>query len=330
MKAVKEYAQMLEQSVLQERPTVEIFGNAFDTVAIKAKIAGNSIAASALDLDYGKDIFEGNLNYGDRAVAVVESGGDFRLDTCYQEDGQFHAVFRIYDTLGGVEFDDFTIGQNAAGELKIQDCFIYNLSCWLSEKMESEIVYNAMRNMESLDSAANLMGRVILLHNIGDFSAMLRLLKENPDLAETYPAFNMYYLIGLRHASKNYIADLEWLAERGADKRFLLVHAMSYYASTGQCEKSFETMSQLMSDTGDDPIYWVLFGKSLSEAGQFADALNALQNAKVGLGHTLWDIWICELNCYRGLADEDAFRACLATGKELFGLSDEELTQLFG
>ncbi len=330
LKAVKEYAQMLEESVLQEKPTAEIFDCAFDTVAIKKKIAKNSIAASAMDLDYGKEIFEGNLNYGARAVAVVENGGDFRLDTCYGDGKLFHAVFRIYDTLGSVEFDDFTIGQNAAGELKIQDCFIYNLSCWLTEKMESEIVYNAMRNMESLDSTANLMGQVILLHNIGDFSAMLKLLKENPGLAKTYPAYNMYYLIGLRNVSEQYISDLEWLEQQQADKRFFLTHAMSYYASTREIENLFDIMNQLMSHTGDDPIYWVLFGKSLTEAGQYADALNALQNAKIGLGKTLWDIWICELKCYRGLADEDAFNKCLATGKELFGMSDEELAMLFG
>ena len=267
MKAVKEYAQMLEESVLQEKPTAEIFDCAFDTVAIKRKIAKNSIAASAMDLDYGKEIFEGNLNYGARAVAVVENGGDFRLDTCYGDGKLFHAVFRIYDTLGSVEFDDFTIGQNAAGELKIQDCFIYNLSCWLTEKMESEIVYNAMRNMESLDSTANLMGQVILLHNIGDFSAMLKLLKENPGLAKTYPAYNMYYLIGLRNVSEQYISDLEWLEQQQADKRFFLTHAMSYYANTREIENLFDIMNQLMSHTGDDPIYWVLFGKSLAEAG---------------------------------------------------------------
>lgn len=326
--SVTEYARMLEKSVLADNPNPNIFENAFDTVAIKAKIAKNTIAASALDLDYGKFIFDGNLNYGLRAVDAVENGGDFRLDTCYQDENGYHAIFRIYDTIGGVEFDDFLIGMSGKGELKIQDCFIYNLSCWLTDKMESEIVYNAMRNMNESDSSTNLMGKIVLLNEMHDYQGLLQLLKENKSLAAQYPAYNMYYLIAIKNISKDYVSDLMWLKETGIDERFLLVHQMSYYANKAMMDSWLETIDKLMNHTGEDPIFWVLTGKILTDTGDYKTALGALNNARIGLGNYLWDIWIYELRCYKALKDDAAFDACLAAGEKLFGMNQKELKEL--
>lgn len=321
-----EFAKMLEKSILADNPNPDIFNKAFDEAHLREVLSKNSIVSSALDLDYGQQIFEGNLNYGSRAIDAVENGGDFRLDTCYEKAGEFHAVFRIYDTLGYLQFDDFTIGTDAQGDCVIKDEFSYNLSCLLSTKMMSEICYNAMRNIEQMDSAALLIQEINDLSNQEKYAKVLQLLKENRALAQQYPAYNMYYIMAIDHVSNDYMADLEWIKENGVDERFLLVHTINHLVELGAAEDAFQFMSKLMDYTNDDPIYWVVFGKTLTHNGKYVDALSAFHNAKLALPY-IWDIWNSELKCYYGLKDQKTFTSCLQAGKQLYGMTDEELAE---
>ena len=327
LQKVTQFARVLEKSILSETPNPDIFNSAFDQTHLRKVLSENSIVSSALDLDYGQQIFEGNLNYGFRACAVVESGGDFRLDTCYEKAGQFHAVFRIYDTLGYLQFDDFTIGANAKGECVIKDEFSYNLSCLLSTKMISEIKYNALRNIEQPDSSSLMIQKVVELSKTGGYAEILRILKSNPTLAQEYPAYNMYYIMAIDHVSTQYMADLEWMKNTGVDERFLLVHAINHLVSIGEADEAFKTMNRLMDYTSDDPIYWVVFGKTLTNNKKYEDALSAFQNAKLALPY-IWDIWFNELRCYYALGKAETFASCLDAGKQLYGMKEEELQAL--
>ena len=220
LESVATFARMLEQSVNNDSPAPDMINNAFDKTAFREKLSRDSEVASALDLNFGQEIFNGNLNYGDRVAGTINGGGDFRFDTCYQAGKEFHVVFRLYDTLGETHFDDYTVALRN-NELKIVEGFSFDYGCKLTTKIASEIMYNALKTMGKLDASAQTMEKIVELNKAGKYGEMMTILQAHQELALHYPAYNLYYLIAIRHASSNYIADLHKLRQTGVNERFI-------------------------------------------------------------------------------------------------------------
>ena len=85
-------------------------------------------------------------------------------------------------------------------------------------------------------------------------------------------------------------------------------------------------IQQLIDYTGEDPIYWVFYGKSLYNSGDYEGALKAYNNAEQAMP-AIWDIWTGKLNCYYRLHDKEAFNECLSHAEELFGMSEVEVKE---
>lgn len=326
LESVATFARMLEQSVNNDSPAPDMINNAFDKAAFREKLSRDSEVASALDLNFGQEILDGNLNYGDRVASMIDGGGDFRFDTCYQAGKEFHVVFRLYDTLGETHFDDYTVALRN-NELKIVEGFSFDYGCKLTTKIASEIMYNALKTMGQLDASAQTMEKIVELNKAGKYGEMMTILQAHQELALHYPAYNLYYLIAIRNASSNYIADLHKLRQTGVNERFILAHELSYYSGTNDFKAITNTIDSLIKFTGDDPVFCIQAAKTLKNAKRYEDALQFYNVAKAGMPY-LWDIWKGELDCYRRLNDETKFNSCLEAGKQLYGLNDAELADI--
>ena len=318
-----DFAQKIEMSVLNEAP--DFFNGAFDKKHIREVISeANSIVASAFDTKFGREAFDNNFHYGDFAVAAVQDGGDFRFIRHYEEEGEHHVIFRIFRDFYP-EIYDCVLGISDNNEVKIEEAYIYNLSSTLSNLVLQDVLYCTMMNTEPDDAARAVTTAEELLH-AGNFSPLLQHLQENKELIREYPYYSFFYIQAINELSSNFIADLEKMKEDGTDDRCILVHKLIYYTNTGKADAVEPVIQQLIDYTGEDPIYWVFYGKALANGGDYAGALKAYTNAEQAMP-TIWDIWNGKLDCYYRLHDKEAIKECLSHAEELFGMSEVEVKE---
>jgi len=313
-----EFAQKIEMSVLNEAP--DFFDNAFDKKHIREVISeANSIVASAFDTKFGREAFDNNFRYGTFAVAAIQDGGDFRFVSHYEKEGEHHVIFRIFRDFYP-EIYDCILGISDNNEVKIKEAYIYNLSSTLSNLVLQDVLYCTMMNTEP-DEAARVVTTAEELYDAGKFRPLLQHLQDNKELIKEYPYYSFFYIQSINELSSNFIADLEKMKEDGIDERCILVHKLIYYTNTGKTDAVESVIQRLIDYTGEDPIYWVFYGKALANGGDWEGALKAYSNAELAMP-TIWDIWAGKLDCHYHLNNKEAFDECLSHAEELFGMSE--------
>ena len=183
---------------------------------------------------------------------------------------------------------------------------------------------NVFMTIDSPTEEARNMITVTALCANGEYQQMWKLLNDQKSQLQQFTSFYKFYTIGLHACSTDFTGDLEAI---GGDKRFVLYHQLCHAIRTGDAESTLQYISQLIDYTGDDPIYWVLYAKVLTNAQRYQEALAAYNTAKQGMDY-IWDIWTGELTCYKRLRNAETFNNCLQAGKILYGLSDEEIADM--
>jgi hypothetical protein len=320
-----EFAQKIEMSVLNEAP--DFYNDAFDKKHIREVIsAANSIVASAFDTQVGRKCFDATFLYGDFAVGAVQDGGDFRFLKYYEKDGEHHVIFRIYNDYG-LHIDDCILTVNEDNEVKIKDAYTYNLSSTLTDLLLHDMLYCSLKySVASPDETAEALTLAEELFNEGQFHKLLQHLQTNKELLKGYRYYNHFYINALYETSTNFIHDLEKMEEDGLDIRCILLHEMIYYTNKGKADALEPVIQRLIDYTGEDPIYWMYYGKALANGGDYAGALKAYNNAQLAMP-AIWDIWQGQLDCHYHLRDKEAFNECLSHAEELFGMSEVEVRE---
>ena len=318
-----EFAQKIEMSVLNEAP--DFYNDAFDKKHIREVISGaNSIVASAFDTQFGRTAFDNNFRNGDFAVNEVLDGGDFRFIRYYEKDGEHHVIFRTYNDFG-LQINDCILGISEDNEVTIKDAYLYNLSSTFSNVIMHDLLYCTMMNTEA-DEAARALNTAEELFNDGKYKQLLQHLQTNKELIKDYPYYSFFYIQALNELQTDFIANLEKMKEDGLDDRCILVHKLLYYTNAGKTDAVEAVIQRLIDYTGEDPIYWVFYGKSLYNSGDYEGALKAYNNTEQAMP-AIWDIWTGKLDCYFRLHDKDAMRECLSHAEELFGMSEVEVKE---
>ena len=299
----------------------EFLNNAVDTIAIKAAVSGK---CNTTYLEAGRDIFNSNCAYGDYLCAIDSAGGSFRFDTIYKKNDKYHIVLRIYDVNSNIQFEDLQMGFKE-GKAVIEDAFLYSITSNLSDKITSDImIKHFITHDNPTDDARNLVTAIKLWRN-GALEQMWQLLNEQKSrLQQQFTEFYRLYTLGLHACSTNFTDDLEALRIDGADERFILYHKLCYDIRTGDADAALQLIPQLITHTGDDPIYLVLYAKALINARRYEEALEIYTEAQKNM-ECIWDIWTGKLTCYKKLGRTADFNSCLQSGIFLYGLSDEEL-----
>jgi tetratricopeptide (TPR) repeat protein len=318
--AIATFIKEAEKSVHDGK--ADFLNHAVDTVALKA-----AVAAKCTDIEAGGNFFSDNCTYGDYLCAIEETGGSFRFDTIYVQNGKYHVVLRTYNSAGNIQFEDLQLGFNH-GKIVIEDAFLYSITANLSDKIASEIMLKIYAtNDNPTDDARNMVAAIALCES-GAYEQMWQLMNTQKNrLQQQFTDFYKFYTIGLHECSTNFTGDLEALRNDGADERFILYHQLCHAIRIGDAEAAMQHISKLIDYTGDDPIYWVLYAKALTNAKQYKEALAAYNTAKQGMDY-IWDIWTGELTCYKRLRDTETFNSCLQAGKFLYGLSNDEIADM--
>ncbi len=316
---VTAFAQEIADKIVHEH--ADALNNAFDEEYIRQLVSENSIVYSGFDVEGGKEYFENCLHLGDQAVKSVSNGGDFAFVRYYVNDQQHHIVFRTYDDFN-LNFMDFIL-DTVNGVLKIKDGFIYNTGSLLSKNIEYSMLFNLMLQTNPDDE-------VQWLHTAqeqtmdGQSAKALQILTEHRDGLKEYPLYYQLLIANLyQNNPKNFIARLDKLKE-DVDERYLQLHKLLYYVNEGKVTETENTINDLIPQTGDDPVFLLFYAKSCLLAKDYQRALDCLTTAESALP-LLWDLWYSELQCYKGLKDNEGFDQCLQRGKEAYGMSDEEL-----
>ena len=318
-----EFAQKIEMSVLNEAP--DFYNDAFDKKHIREVISeANSIVASAFDTQVGRKCFDATFLYGDFAVGAVQDGGDFRFLKYYEKDGEHHVIFRTYNDFG-LQISDCILGISEDNEVTIKDAYLYNLSSTFSNMVLHDMLYCTMMNTEP-DEAARALSTAEELSNDGKYKQLLQHLQTNKELIKDYPYYSFFYIQAINELQTDFIANLEKMKEDGLDDRCILVHKLIYYTHAGKADALEPVIQQLIDYTGEDPIYWVFYGKALYNSGDYAGAMKAYTNAEQAMP-TIWDIWTGKLDCHYHLRDKEAFNECLSHAEELFGMSEVEVKE---
>lgn len=323
--SIEAFGAYLENALALNNP--EPLNEAFDKAYIKQQISDNSIVYSALDADFGRAFFESNFRQGDKALEVIDQGGDFRFVGYYEKNGEHHIVFRIYQDYN-LWIDDYVV-DTADGKIKIKDGFSLLNSTTFVNQVRYNMLFDIMNRThpEGATRNFNLVQELLQKRKGAD---ALKVLEENRLLLAEYPLFTRYYLQSLMQSDpKNYISQLEEMDGKVLDYRSVLLHKFLYNVNTGNVRQAEETAMKLIEITGDDPIYLFMFGVANFYAGDYETALYCYENALTGM-RMIWDIWHGSLACYHKLKDKENFDALLEKGKELYGLGDNDLEEIRG
>jgi tetratricopeptide (TPR) repeat protein len=322
-RSVEAFAVYIENALALNNP--EPFNDAFDKAYIRKQISDNSIVYSALDTDFGQAFFESNFRQGDKALDVINRGGDFRFVKYYEKDGEHHIIIRIYRD-HSIKIDDYIV-DTVDGKLKIKDGFSYTASTTLTNQIRCNMLYDVMNRTNPIGPTRYFEeARDLLAERKG--TEALKMLETNRSMLTEYPLYTQYYLQSLMQINpKTYLAKLTEMDGATLDHRSVLLSKFLYYVNTGSVAEAQQIATELIEYTGDDPIYLFMFGLANFYDGDYVTALYCHENALTGM-RIVWDIWYNYLECYDQLDDEENFNTILEMGKELYGLSDDELKEI--
>jgi len=316
------FAKQMENSVAGFNFNATFLNDAFDKEYIKSIISNHPIVYSALDTDFGQHFFNQSFNFGNEVLTAVENGGDFRFVRYYEKDEEHHIIMHLYRDFS-LKIFDFML-DTIDNQVKIKDGFLYDLSDTYSNQVCYNIVYGVLQrtNPEGITSVFMQLNQLLKEKKTKEVQ---KFLKENQTLLQEYPVYQYYKIQNSFDIDpKNHISFLEQLEKEGLDARTVLLHKMHYYSNAGKTDLLMQVIEQLINYTGDAPIYLLFCGKSCSIAGDYKTALYCYENAETGMP-VIWDLWYGKLECYAKLKMEKEFNATLSLGKELYGMSEEEL-----
>lgn len=324
--SVSAFAIQIEQSVLNGNP--DVYNKAFDKDYLKSVVRDNSIVNSSLDADFGQEFFESNFHAGDKAVALVDNGGDFKFVRYYLNaaDSTHHVVFRTYNDfiLNFYDYEVDTLGSN----IVIKDGFIYNTGNLLSDNIRENILLNVLykTNPEGITS---ILSQIKDLSDQGKSKEALQMLNEHETELKDLSYYWQLYIANLYKTcpKAQYIDSLNSLKDKGLDQRMLLLHQLMFYLNEGMTEACEGSINELIEYAGDDPIFLLIFGKANYYAKNYETALGCFETANQYLP-PLWDLWYGQLECFHAMNDMDGFYRCLETAKKNYGMTDEELAEM--
>lgn len=321
--SVSAFGVQIENSVMAFNP--DFFNRAFDKAYIRNVISDNSIVYSSLDTDFGQAYFESNFKMGNDAMEVVENGGDFKFVRYYEKEGESHIIMRTYRDYT-IVIDDYIVDTSGSA-LKIKDGFNYNLSTDFSNQVRYNVFFNVM-NRTHPEGDTRLLLTVRSLLTDGNAREARRLLEENKTALESYPYYLQYYIQSVYETDKDhYIRLLGQLEEEGFDHRSVLLHMLLFYVHQGMPSEAEKVIDELITYTGDDPIYLFMFGVANFNAGQYETALYCYENAASGMP-MIWDIWYGKLECLAKMERSTEFRETLNEGEKAYNMSPYELEEL--
>lgn len=318
---ITEFALEIEKSVVSGDTL--LYASSFDKEYLKTKLQDNSIAFSSLDASFGKHYFERYFQkIAISAVSAVENGGDFKFVRYYVKDKEHHVVMRTYEDFM-IKIEDWEV-HVVDNKIKIKEGFLYNTSTTLINDLIYYLHYHVMEITNPDGATPNLVKANGLLMS-GREKEALKILEKNKLLLKQYPSYWQIYLSCLYETdAKNYIQKLDALKGEGFDERTISLHKLLFYANTGSSESTRQIVEQLITFTGDDPIYLFLYGKALTLEGDFKNGLLCFQNLETGMP-LLWDVWCEKLGCYYQIGEVENFKKCAILGLDAFGMTEAEL-----
>jgi tetratricopeptide (TPR) repeat protein len=323
--SVTAFAMQMENSITGFRSDTAFLNHAFDKKYIQSVISDHPIVYSALNTDFGQQFFNHSFTFGDEVSTAVENGGDFRFVRYYEKNGEHHLLMHLYRDFS-LKIFDFVL-DTVNSQIKIKDGFLYDLSDTYSNQIRYNVVYGVLQKTNP-EGVTSVFMKINQLFKDKKVKEVQKCLKENQTLLQEYPVYQYYRIQNSFDVDpKNHIAFLEQLETEGLDTRTVLLYKMHYYCNTGKSELLLDVIDKLIDYTGDDPIYLLFYGKSCFVAKKYEEALYCYENAEAGMP-LIWDLWFGKLECYTQLKMKKEFDATLALGKELYGMSDEDLKAL--
>ena len=324
LSSVTVFSKQIENTIQLSNPN--FLNNAFHKAAIKDSISDNSILYSSFDTDFGRGFFESNFQLGDEVIKILDRGGDYKIVRCYEKDGKFHIVSRIYCDFS-IRIDDYIV-DTVDNQIKIVDGFNYNYATTFSNLVKYNMLFGILDRTNPIGNTAFLIESSELLKN-GQPKAARKILDEQQSLLKEYPSYWQLYIQSVYESDKKqYLALLDKLEkEEHFDARSILLHRLFFYTHQGMPQQVEETVNNLIEYTGDDPIYLYFFGLANYNAGDYDKALYAYENVTTGMP-IIWDLWCGILQCQHKLALNEEFQTTLEIGKELYGMTDEELHEM--
>jgi hypothetical protein len=316
------FAKEIEKGILNGRAAA--IDSVIDRAHIRQIVSENSIVYSGFDVEGGEQFFEKCLQLGNTMVAAVNNGGDFAFTRYYNDGGVHHIVFRSYDNFV-VNFYDFTV-DTAGGRMLIQDGFVYNAGCQLSKNVEGAMLYNLMLQTNP-DSDVQWLLQAEEQTRANQPSKAIATLKAHKEALRDYPAYYQLLVANLHQSDRaHFAARLDELGDE-LDKRYLLLHKLLYFVHEGKVTETEQCVNELIPHVGDDPVFLFLYGYANLVAKQYDQALQCFVTVDKSMP-LIWDLWQCELRCYKALKDNDGFETCLQRGKEAYGMDEKELQEI--
>ncbi|MCQ2272768.1 MAG: hypothetical protein MJZ72_08305 [Bacteroidales bacterium] len=324
--SVTAFAEHIEQSLLNGDP--ELLNKAFDRDYLKSIIRDNSIVNSSLDADFGQEYFDDNFHLGNELCQYIDNGGDVKFVRYYidNENNAYHIVFRSYHDFI-LNFYDFQV-DTLQDEIVIKDGFVYNTACLFSDNIRENVLLNVLYRTNP-EGVTKVLGDLKMLTDEGKAKEAMIELKAHKEELKNLSVYWQFYIVNLFKTSDkyNFIEELDSLRNQGVDERMLLLHKLMFQLNEGRVEANESTINELINHTGDDPIYLLFFGKTLSNAHRYEEAATCYETASEYLP-PLWDLWHGTLECYHHLGEKEKFEECLAKGKDNYGMSDDELEEV--
>lgn len=316
--SISDFARKIENGILNGHANA--INDVLDKDNIKNLVCENSIVYSGFDIEGGKKYFESCLDLGSSLVKSVDNGGDFAFSKYYLEDGVHHIVFHSYDNYV-VNFYDFSV-DTVKGKLLLKDVFVYSTGCLLSQNIQGGMLYNLLLQTNP-DNDVKWLADAEELTKQGKSGKALSVLDEHKESLHKYPIYYQLYIANLyQNDPSHFISKLESFKNE-LDERHLLLHQLLFHINEGHVTEAEKIINTLIPHTGDDPIFLFLYGYAQLNAHHYDYALDCFKTVEKSMP-LIWDLWQCELKCYKKLNDKAGLEKCLQQGKEAYGMSDAE------
>lgn len=269
---VQDFGNALEQSILDKDSSAYI--DLFSMEGFVARLDGLESDNEAYKQGFVAGV-TGAINQLPEKIILEAADGyyDF-VNYYYNSDAQtYQALFRLYNTNGGINYHDYTLTKDPNSDsLLFSDIYIYlsgeNFSKTITRIFNIALNDNKLFNQKDF---ANLV-KVIQYNGEGKFKASLNYAnKIDGELGEDKFLMILKTIIAANVSEADYLDALKSLVAVHGDDKTINLNKIDYYTYLEEYDAAKEAVEQLMDKTQDDFLQ-LLLGNLYFEQSKFIEA----------------------------------------------------------
>ena len=271
-----------------------------DNGAVTRVIRLDSLAARLVsDMKLSKEERDGFMDGANQAlekgvftkqiVGIIEAGGSYDFLHLRMVDGQPRPLFRLISPEGALNYHEFMLVRNQAGQIEVEDVYFYGTGEPVSQTIRQLVIplltdKNFMKTFgrKELDTLKT-MRTISKSNRNGEFQAAIDAYHTLPKEKQELKPMMLMVMVALSQlgdeSDADYLATMEKFRKLFPNDPAMDLISIDYFYLKGETDKGIEAIRRLNKAIGGDPYLDVFRGNLLIEAKQYDKARQAIEKA---------------------------------------------------